>query len=145
LNNSGIEMPRGEPPPRVEFDLAGSSAFAKRMGRTNSFVCTIEWSWSPANERMESYYLERGRSHWILWQKQYDDNHGCWRHPTAIARCLRDEIAERPVAMMLLAAALAEEIRHFNSDPGRFGINETGLLSMGELDAVAESIWGDRR
>ena len=145
MNKSRIEMPRVESPPRIEFDMEGSALFAKSMGRATRFLCKIEWSWSPVNERMESYYLQRGRSCWILWKKQYDDNYGRWQKPTAITRCLRKELDERSAAMLLLAAAFAEEIRCYNSDPGRFGITETGLLSMAELDVVADSIWGDQR
>jgi hypothetical protein len=125
--------------------MTGSAVFAKRMERTTSFLCKIEWSWSPVNERVESYYLERGDSYWIFWKEQYDDNYGRWQKARAIARCLRKELDERSAAKILLSAAFAEEIRHCNSDPGRFGITETGLLSMRELDAVADSIWGDQR
>ena len=46
--------------------------------------------------------------------------------------------------MSLLSPALAEEIRCFDSDPGPFDINDTGLLSAGELDAVAASVWGEQ-
>src|SRR5262245_58599438 len=53
-----IEMPRTDPPPVVEFDMDGSARWLKRMDpRRANFLCTIEWSWSPVHERMESYYL----------------------------------------------------------------------------------------
>ena len=78
LPQQKIEMPRIEPAPRVEFDMDGWAGLPKRMERTADFLCTIEWSWSPANERMESYYLQRGRTHWILWRKDFDDNYGQW-------------------------------------------------------------------
>src|SRR5262245_33990369 len=55
-----IEMPRIEPPPRVELDRDGSARWLKRMNwRKTSFVCTFEWKWSEVSERMESYYLQR--------------------------------------------------------------------------------------
>jgi hypothetical protein len=47
--------------------------------------------------------------------------------------------------MILLEAVLAEKIRHYDSDPGRFGINNTGVLSVEELDAVADVVWGAGR
>jgi hypothetical protein len=31
--------------------------------------------------------LQRGRTHWILWLKRFDDNWGKWEKPIAIARC----------------------------------------------------------
>jgi hypothetical protein len=77
-------MPRIEPPPRVEFDMDGAAQWLKCMDRRKAdFLCTIEWSWSPVNERMESYYLQQGRTHWILWLKHYDNNWGKWEKPIA--------------------------------------------------------------
>jgi hypothetical protein len=139
-----IEMPRIEPPPRVEFDMDGSARWLKRMNRQKAdLLCTIEWSWSPVHERMESYYLQRGRTHWILSLKRFDDNWGKWEKPIAIARCLWNGLAyDKDAAMILLVAVLTEEIRYYSSDPGRFDINNTGLLSMEELDAVADAVWG---
>src|SRR5262245_4797045 len=58
-----IEMPRIEPSPRVEFDMDSSERWLKRMDRRKAeFLCTIEWSWSPANERMESLSFPKIRS-----------------------------------------------------------------------------------
>jgi hypothetical protein len=80
----------------------------------------------------------------ILWIKQYDDNEGKWEKPFAIARCPWKGLAGGDAAMTLLAAVLREEQRRYDSDWGRFYINDTGLLSMEELDAVADAVWGDR-
>jgi hypothetical protein len=141
-----IEMPKIELPPRVEFDMDGSARWLKRMDRRKTeFLCTIEWSWSPVSERVESYYLQQSRAHWILWVKRYDDNSGRWKKPVTIARCPRTGLRDgKDAAMILLAAVLAEEIRFYESDTGRFDINNDGLLSMGELDAVADAVWSDR-
>jgi hypothetical protein len=127
--------------------MDGSARWLKRMeSRKSEFLCTIEWSWSPVNERMESYYLQRGRTHWLLWLKRYDGNWAKWEKPIAISRCARKGLCDdKDVAMILLAAVLAEEIRYYNSDPGRFDINNTGLLSMEELDAVADTVWREKR
>jgi hypothetical protein len=125
--------------------MDGSARWLKRMdSRRAEFICTIEWSWTPVNERMESYYLQRGRANWVLWLKRFDDNYGQWEKPTAMAKCPRKGIAydNKAAAMILLAAVLAEEIRRYNSDPGRFDINNAYLLSMEELDAVADTVWG---
>ena len=143
-----IEMPRIEPSPRVEFDMDSSERWLKRMDRRKAeFLCTIEWSWSPANERMESYYLQRSRTHWVLWLKRYDDNWGKWEKPIAIARCPWKGLGHnQDAAMILLAAVLAEEIRRYQSELDRFhAITSTGLLSIGELDAVADTVWGEKR
>jgi hypothetical protein len=140
-------MPRIEPPPRVEFDLDGSAQWLKRMAppfsRRCEFLCTVEWSWTPFNQRMESYYLQRARTHWVLWRKMYDDNWGRWEKPVAIARYVWKDYDWHGAAMILLAQLFAEEIRHYSSDPGPFGVNNTGLLSVEELDAVANAVWGN--
>jgi hypothetical protein len=141
-----LDMPKIEPTPRIEFDLDGSEQWLKHMRQTAEFICTIEWSWSPLNERKESYYLQRGRTHWILWLKRYDDNWGKWEKPVVVARCPGKEIGrDKDAAMILLAGVFSEAIRHYNSDPGPFDINDAGLLSMWELDVVSDTVWGAKR
>ena len=154
-----IEMPRIEPPPHVEIDLQGTAQWLKHMPTPYTpkceFVCTLEWSWTPYNERMESYYLQRARTHWVLWLRRFDDNWGKWNKPGAIARyvwkdCISDhaeglgQIDWHNAAMILLRAVFAEEIRQY-SDPGRFDVTSDGLLFMDELDAVADAVWGKER
>ena len=141
-----IEMTKIEPAQRIEFDFEGSANFARRINRrTTSFLGTIEWSWSPANWRMDSYYLQRRRAHWILWLKRHRDYGEEWETPIAIARCQREGFAQdhKATAMILLAAVLTEEIRQFGSELDRFhAITEAGLLSTKELDVVADTVWG---
>jgi len=115
-------------------------------GKTAEFICTIEWTWSHFNQRMESYDLQRGRTHWIFWLKRYDHIWGKWEKPIAIARCPWKGLGfDKDAVMILLGAVLAEGIRHFDSDPGPFDINDTGVLSVRELDAVANAVWGARQ
>jgi len=95
---------------------------------------------------MESYDLQRGRTHWIFWLKRYDHIWGKWEKPIAIARCPWKGLGfDKDAVMILLGAVLAEGIRHFDSDPGPFDINDTGVLSVRELDAVANAVWGARQ
>jgi hypothetical protein len=112
-----IEMSRIEPHPPVEFDLDGSAEWLKRMDqRRAEFLCTIEWSWSAVHERMESYYLQRSRTYWILWRTAYDDNWGKWENAIGIARCPWAGLGYKDAAMILFAAALAEERRRYDPD-----------------------------
>jgi hypothetical protein len=142
-----IEMSKIEASPRVGLDLDGSASFAKPMDRrTTAFLCRIEWSWSPVHYRMESYYLQRCRSHWVLWVKHHGEE---LYQPIPIARCQRGEgFAQeyKTAAMILLAAVLTEEIRRYDSELDRFhAITDTGLLSTEELNAVGDTVWGNRR
>jgi hypothetical protein len=53
---------------------------------------------------------------------------------------------DKDAAMILLAAVLAEDLRRYDSELDRFhSVAHTGLLSTGELDAVADTVWGDKR
>jgi hypothetical protein len=93
---------------------------------------------------MESYYLQRARQHWILWLRQYDDNNGQWEEPAAKARCPRKGLADKDAAMILLGAILAEDLRRYDPDLERFhSITGTGLLSIKEIDTVADTVWGN--
>jgi hypothetical protein len=144
-----IEMTKVEPAQRIEFDFEGSASLAKYMDRrTTSFLCTIEWSWSPANNRMQSYYLQRRRTHWVLWVKHHGDVEEWLSKPIAIARCQRGEgFAQdyKAAAMILLAAVLTEEIRQYSSELDRFhAITDAGVLSTKDLQVVAETVWGKR-
>jgi hypothetical protein len=115
---------------------------------STSFLCTLQWSWSPVNERRESYYLQRTPDHWILWLKQYDDNYEECGKPSAVARCLRDELGEdsKSAAMTLLAAVLKEGIRQFDSELDRFHeVIDTGLLCESDLDAIGDIVWGSQK
>jgi hypothetical protein len=140
-----MEMPKIESAQQIEFDVDQSAKFAKRMNwRNTSFLCAVEWSWSPVNERMESYYLQRRHKHWILWIRSYDDNYGRWERPTAMVRCPREKVDEddKRAAMVLLAAFLTECIRLWDPELDRFhAITETGSLSMEEIDVVANAVW----
>ena len=143
-----IEIPSIGPIPGIEFDFDGSIGLGKRVNwRTTSILCTLEWSWSPVNERMETYYLQDSRKYWILWIKRYDDNYGRWEKPIAIARCPRQNFGGdyKAAGMNLLAAVLTEEMRQYDPELDPFGINDCSSLSMEELDTVANAVWARRR
>jgi hypothetical protein len=133
-------MPTIEPLPHVEFDMSNWAGLPKGMGRTASYLCQLEWASSPMHCLLDSFYLHRGRTHWILWSKSYDDNWGKWEEGQAIARCAVTGLVQRDAAMILLAEYL--DMRRRDAYLDRFDwINETGLLSVGEIDAVADAVW----
>jgi hypothetical protein len=87
-----------------------------------------------------AFYLHRVRTHWILWSKSYDDNWGRWGEEDAVARCAVKGAVQRDAAVILLAEYL--DMRRRVADLDRFHwINETGVLSVGEIDAVADAVW----
>ena len=46
--------------------------------RNPEYLGQVEWAWSRMNNRVDAYYISRGRSHWMLWLYSYDDNWGKW-------------------------------------------------------------------
>ena len=51
---------------------------SKHAPRSPLYLCQVEWAWSPMHNWLDAYYLHRGRSHWILWTRYWDDNWGKW-------------------------------------------------------------------
>ena len=43
-----------------------------------TYLGQVEWSWSPAHNRLDAYFLNRGRTHWSLWSRYWDDNWSNW-------------------------------------------------------------------
>jgi hypothetical protein len=82
----------------------------------------------------------------ILWKKYYDDNWGRWEKPIAVARCPWKGLHyDKDAAMILLGAVLAEELGSSTPELDRFHmVTDTGLLSLEELDAVADAVWGGK-
>jgi len=78
--------------------------------------------------------------------KRFDDNRGKWEKPIAIARCPQKGLGcSKDAAMILLAAVLAEGMRQYDPELDPFhSITGTGL-SIEELDAVADTVWGENR
>ena len=61
-------------PPRPEpFDChIGYSQFPKGSLPSSTpsnmtYLAQVEWAWSPMHNRLDAYYLHRGRTHWSLW------------------------------------------------------------------------------
>ena len=129
------KMPK--PPPGVEIDRDGSEQWLKRMDpRRANFLCTLEGS------TKYSYYLQLGRAHWMLWLKMYDDNWGKWETPIVTARFPLKGFhgSAGDAAIILLTASLVDDKRTFGHNS--MGINDTGLLSMDELHALLDTVWG---
>src|SRR5689334_22987045 len=116
----------------------------KRMGdrRNTPHLCEIEWSWSPAHSMTISFFLQRGRTHWILWQRYYDGNSYKWDKPAPVVRCLRKDLGEHEAALRLLTAALSE-LRHSREDPDRFDFvfNAGSVCSEDEIHALGDTVW----
>ncbi len=62
----------------------------KNTSTNSTYLCQVEWAWSPMHNRLDAYYLHRGRSDWILWNKYWDDNWSRWGNVSSGAVPRRD-------------------------------------------------------
>ena len=124
-----------------EHGLAG---IPKKPTKKSIYLAQVEWAWSPMHNRLDAYYIHKGRTHWLLWSSTLDDQDVPWKwndHPVA---CIPVKgVAEQQAAVYLLleywksvSAAFAVDHYHW--------INETGALSVGQLQAIADVAWTDQ-
>lgn len=136
-------------PPRPP-DFAGQNAMIKPMPpteapkappRNGEFLCNVEWAWSPAHNRVDAYYLNLRRRHWLLWIGSQDFNTPDWRWTWSLYgyahRCRCDALQ---AAVWLLRDAWKHEADQWQLDRYHW-INEEGLLSVAEVAAVAREVW----
>ena len=118
---------------RFESQLAGAGISSA------TFLCQVEWAWSPMHNRIDAYYLHRGRREWSLWSKYWDDNWGEWAH-TCIGVVQRRGVYQEQAAAMLLLEFWKYDAQNSDVDCYHW-INETGYLSVAELSAIAREVW----
>ena len=108
--------------------------------RSRTYLAQAEWAWSPMHNRIDAYYLHRGRTHWVLWLRSYDDNWGQWNW-AAIACVRQNGVTEHQAAVHLLMEFWKEEATENGVDQFHW-INENDGLSVGDLMAIARIVWG---
>lgn len=143
LPQQRLRLVHDMPPEDPALDVAVSDVWPdgpKRIGRTARKVCQVEWAWSPMHSRIDAYVLSHDRRHWFLWKQWFDDDEDRWATRLA-ARCRRGGLSAEDAAMILLAALLDELRRDEHLDHFHW-INNTGLLDVGQIDAVARHVWG---
>jgi len=117
---------------RVGHGEVPEEAVPKKGPRVAIYLGQVEWAWSPMNNRLDAYYLHRGRRYWILWIRYFGFSEQ-W-HPVA---CVRHSEASRKQAAVYLLMALwqVEDCDKFH------WINEASYLSVAELQAIAREVW----
>lgn len=121
----------------IGYYLVGNGV-PQRPSRDADYLGQCEWAWSPMHSRIDAYYLHRGRTHWSLWWRFVDDDGG-WTW-CAVASCQRTDVSRQQAAVYLLMDYWRSEARTNNLDEFHW-INETGLLSVAELMAIAREVW----
>ena len=125
---------------RVEF-LESYPHYPVRTPRKVLFLGGVEWAWSPANSRRDNYYLNPKPKHWLLWDHWLDDQVRPWRwNWNILAWAPRVRADEKSIAMHMLKHIWEVDCRHHLIDQFHW-INNTGLLSVEEVQAIAREVW----
>ena len=118
----------------------------QRFPGAATFVAQVEWAWGPSNDRLDAYYIcsNRKRSHWFLWLRCPGNDAWEFRMNSLLyAYCPRRNIDRKTAAIQLLLHAWRYESAESERD--RFDwINDAGLLTVSELQAIAGAVWGRR-
>jgi hypothetical protein len=124
----------------VGYGAVPDDVVPKNGPSSPTYLGQVEWAWSPAHNRLDAYYLHRGRKHWMLWSRYWDDNWGKWEW-AAVACVAKNEASQRQAAVHLLIEFWKEEARESDVDHFHW-INEGGFLAIAELSAIAREVWG---
>ena len=117
----------------------------QRGPRRADYLGSTEWAWSPMHSRLDAYYLNRRRPHWLLWICSEDENSWDrrWRwYLYGYAPPLRISAEEAAIYMLLdcwKAEADGSSFDHFH------WINDTGLLSVAEITSIGREVWPEAR
>ena len=125
----------------VGYSVFSDGAIPKNAPTNSTYLCQVEWAWSPAHNRLDAYYLHRGRSHWSLWSKYWDDNWMKWEQIT-VGYVPRRGVDQKQAAVYLLLEFWAFDAKEGDVDQFHW-INEDGYLSIAELAAIAREVWGE--
>ena len=113
----------------------------KRSPRNVELICGAEWAWSPMHNRIDNYYLNPRRTGWLLWNNWVEDGGFPWTwHWDLMAHCEKGKFDEKTIAIHLIKALWECEQKHQMLDEYHW-INNTGLLSVEEIQAIARKIW----
>ena len=91
------------------------------------------------HNRLDAYYLHKGKTQWSLWLKYWDDNWGVWQD-TCIGTVHRRGVDQKQAAVYLLLEFWAFDAIEGDLDQYHW-INEAGHLSVAELEAISRLVW----
>jgi hypothetical protein len=115
--------------------------FPGRCPRSAYYVVTVGW-WSdaPISAPSDTYYLstDRHRTRWFLWLSVWDSDEGIQRRDVW-AYGPRAGVPPEVAAMHLLMTCWKNWSE--GKPPGGLSVLGEGLLSAGQLDAIARELW----
>ena len=111
----------------------------KGTPRKLTFVCSLEWAWSPMHSRIDNYYLNPKPKNWLLWNNWPNDNEGYWQWDI-VAFSNKVKADERTIAAHMLLKILKFEAKHSSLDRIHM-INNTGCLSVEDVQTIGREVW----
>lgn len=106
------------------------------------YLGALEWSWSPAHSRFDSYYLSYTNDYWLIYLHEYSDgmdSYWEWYPYTASPRVDGDvrDIGFWMVHDLLLADARVHEVDRYHI------VSAQGLLTVGDFTEIGNLVWND--
>jgi hypothetical protein len=124
----------------IDYSALSSCNLPKNGPSKSTYLCQVEWAWSPMHNRLDAYYLHRGLTHWVLWSKYWDDNWMKWEQ-VAIGCVPHRGVTQKQAAVYLLLEFWAFDAKESDVDHYHW-INEDAFLSVSEVAEIARVIWG---
>ena len=125
----------------VGYGAVPDEFIPKHGPRSPVYLGQVEWAWSPMHNRLDAYYLHRGRKHWLMWIRYFDDNWGKWEW-SPVACVSRKGITERQAATHLLIEFWRHDARYRDVDRFHW-INEGAFLTVADLSAIGRHVWDE--
>ncbi len=123
----------------VGWNAVPESSTPKRGPRKANHLGQVEWAWSPMHNRLDAYYVHRGRTFWVLWIYAYDDNWSVWNW-VAVGCVPLFQASEKEAAAHLMLDMFTWQKDHEGLDHFHW-LNEEGLLNVEEWQAIGRAVW----
>jgi hypothetical protein len=125
-------------------DPTGPSA--EKPPRSARHVATVSWSWSPAHSRLSEYRIaaDQGRKSWNLFEISYDYDSGKQIGARVATGSPYKGVDAKRAAYLLLRVTWQAEINLWDFDPTGFEINNSGLLTEGDIYVLTQEISPDQ-
>ena len=122
----------------------GRSGVPIDIPKSATFLCQVEWAWSPMNNRVADYYLSQDttRTKWVLWSSLLNDHERPWRWYTidSVQVLPRRGISKETAAMVLLTTYFEWQERAELLDRYHW-INSEGFFDVGDIQLTADIAW----
>jgi len=93
------------------------------------------------HHRIDNSYLNPHRTGWLLWNNDLDDGTVPWSwHWSLYAHCEKGKFDEKTIAIHLIKALWESEAEDQSAEHYHW-INNTGLLSVEEIQALGREVW----